>query len=53
MSRQTMGALMASHSLTEAVTEGVLEASKAGLSKDQILAVLARVVEIIEADEED
>jgi hypothetical protein len=53
MSKQTINALLASNCLTQALTAAVLDASKEGLSRDQILAVLARITEVIEADDEE
>jgi hypothetical protein len=48
MSKETLMALTASDKLNQALTAAIVEAAKSGLDRDGILAVLNRLVEMIE-----
>jgi hypothetical protein len=53
MSNQTRDKLVAGNVLDTAITGAVLEASKSGMSTDDIKAVLQRALDLLEADEEE
>jgi hypothetical protein len=48
MSKATLMALTASDKLNSTITQAIVEAAKSGVDRDQVLAILARITEVIE-----